>query len=286
MIRTGAAQLAGVIGWPIAHSLSPLMHNHWIDALGLDAAYVPLKVAPEDFAVVVRSLRAAGFKGLNVTVPHKEQAFALADRVDEAARIAGAANLLLFGEDGIHAGNTDQLGLIAALAEAMDPSRLAGAKVCIWGSGGMARAAVCAMDSMGVSEIVLVARQPARANAMAAMLAKSLRARILVQDFECWNSAADGAALLINATSAGMNGLPPIDLSPECLPQDAAVFDAVYHPLETALLHQARKSGRLGIDGLGMLLHQAVPSFAGFFGSTPAVTPALREIMVRALDAA
>ena len=279
---TGRAKLAGVVGWPIAHSLSPKLHGCWIEEYGIDAAYVPLAVRREDFAAALNGLRLAGFRGLNVTVPHKEAAFALADRCDSAAEIAGAANLLLFGEDGIEARNTDAAGLRASLDESLGAGALKGRPAVIWGAGGMARAAVCALAELGVSEIRILNRNPARAKNTAA-LASRTAAKLVCAGLEDWGRAGRDAGLLVNATSAGMNGMSSLDLPLEVLPGGAAVFDAVYNPLETRLLAQARARGLRTVDGLGMLMHQGVPAFAAFFGVEPKITPALRRVLEEAL---
>ena len=279
---TGRAKLAGVVGWPIAHSLSPRLHGYWIEEYGIDAAYVPLAVHREDFAAALNGLKLAGFRGLNVTVPHKEAAFALADRCDSAAEIAGAANLLLFGEDGIEARNTDAAGLRASLDESLGAGALKGRPAVIWGAGGMARAAVCALAELGVSEIRILNRNPARAKNTAA-LASRTAAKLVCAGLEDWGRAGRDAGLLVHATSAGMNGAPSLDLTLDVLPVDAAVFDAVYNPLETRLLAQARARGLRTVDGLGMLMHQGVPAFAAFFGVEPKITPALRRVLEEAL---
>ena len=280
---TGRAKLAGVVGWPIAHSLSPRLHGYWIEEYGIDAAYVPLAVRREDFAAALNGLRLAGFRGLNVTVPHKEAAFALAERCDNAAEIAGAANLLLFGENGIEARNTDAAGLRASLDETLGAGALKGRSAVIWGAGGMARAAVCALSDLGVSEIRILNRNPARAENLRAALMARTAAKLVCAGLEDWGRAGRDAGLLVHATSAGMNGAPSLDLPLDVLPGDAAVFDAVYNPLETRLLAQARARGLRTVDGLGMLMHQAVPAFAAFFGVEPKISAALRSALQEAL---
>jgi shikimate dehydrogenase len=279
---TGSASLAGVIGWPVAHSLSPLMHNHWMEKYGIDGVYVPLPVRQEDFAAVVNGLKLAGFRGLNVTVPHKEAAFALANRSDHAAQIAGAANLLLFNADGIEARNTDMQGLAASLRESLGAESIKRRPVAIWGAGGFARAAVCVLSQMGASEIRILNRNKVGAVNLAAELAPAAQATLVGMDFEDWATAKKNVALLVNATSAGMNS-PSIDLPLDGLSKDTVVFDAVYNPLETGLLARAKKHGLRTIDGLGLLMHQAVPSFAAFFGAEPKVTAALRDILEKVL---
>jgi shikimate dehydrogenase len=283
MSLSGSAKLAGIAGWPVGHSMSPLIHGHWIEEYGLDAAYVPLPVQPADFSAVMNGLKAAGFRGVNVTVPHKQAAFALADEAESPAKNAGAANLLVFGEK-IVADNTDQPGLIAALNEALGPEALKDRCAVVWGAGGMARAAICALAEMGMTEIRILARDTTRGNKLAGDLAWRVAAALRVAGFDGWTETAADAALLVNATSAGMKGLPPVELPLDVLPKDAAVFDAVYNPLETDLLRQARALGLAAIDGLGLLMHQAAPSFEAFFGLRPAVTAALRARLEKALD--
>ena len=280
---TGSAKLAGVVGWPIAHSLSPRLHGHWIEEYRIDAAYVAMAVRREDFAIVIKGLRLAGFQGVNVTVPHKEAAFALADCRDGAAEIAGAANLLLFGRNCIEARNTDAVGLVATLIEELGKDAVKGRPVAIWGAGGMARAAVCALSELGASEIRILNRDKTRAANLAAALASGTAAKLTCMGFEDWEWAGRDASLLVNATSAGMKGAAPLDLPLDVLPAAAAVFDAVYNPLKTPLLVCAKAQGLRTVDGLGMLMHQAVPSFAAFFGIEPKITAVLRNAMEEAL---
>ncbi len=283
MSITGSARLAGIVGWPVGHSMSPKLHGFWIEEYGIDAAYVPLAVRREDFATAMNGLRLAGFRGVNVTVPHKEAAFALADRCDVAAEIAGAANLLLFRDEGIDASNTDAVGLAASLNENLGAGALAGSPAVIWGAGGMARAAVCALSDLRVSEIRILNRNKARAESLAAALAPRTRAKLVCAGFEDWGQAGKDATLLVNATSTGMKGVPPLALPLDVLPASAAVLDAVYNPLETRLLAEAKARGLRTIDGLGMLMHQAVPAFAAFFGVAPKISAALRSVLEEAL---
>ncbi|MGB8603104.1 MAG: shikimate dehydrogenase [Rhizomicrobium sp.] len=283
MKLTGAGKIGGVAGYPIAHSLSPLLHGFWLEEYGIDGAYVPLKIAPEDFPTTVDSLKAAGFVGINVTVPHKETAFTLADKVSPMAKIAGAANLLIFSESGILADNTDAPGLIATLDAALGQGALRGQKVVIWGAGGMARAAVLALSQMAVGEIVLLARRPENAAALADSMKRDCGCELVSGGFEAWAKAASDSALLINATSAGMSGRPAIDLDLAALPPHAGVFDAVYNPLITPLLAAAAAGQRQTIDGLWLLLHQAVPTFEAMFGLRPQISPALRAVLEKTL---
>ena len=263
--------------------MSPQLHGFWIGEYGVDAAYVPLAVRKEDFAAVLQGLRAAGFRGVNVTVPHKEAAFALADRCDEAALMAGSANLLLFDDQGIEARNTDPAGLSASLRESLGEDAVKGRTAAVLGAGGMARSAVCALSDLGASEIRIFNRNIARAEILAGALAPKLRTKLAVSGFDRWAEGGRNVSLLVNATSAGMKGAASLDLPLGVLQKDAAVFDAVYNPLRTELLARAEACGLRTLDGLGMLMHQAVPAFAAFFGIEPRVTPALRNMLEEAL---
>jgi shikimate dehydrogenase len=280
MSISGAAKLAGVIGWPVAQSLSPRLHSHWLREYGVDGAYVPLPVRPEDFSTVLRGLRLSGFKGVSVTVPHKEAAFALADRLDIAATSAGAVNQLIFRDDGgIDGLNTDVHGLATSLADVP----LKGKTAVLLGAGGAARAAVLALDLLGAIEIRILNRSRSRADILAAALAPAVKARLAPMALEDWPEAAGGAALVVNATSAGMKGTPSLDVPLDTLPKDALVCDIVYNPLETEFLKRAHGRGLKTVDGLGMLMHQAVPAFTAFFGIEPEVTPQLRQDLEKAL---
>jgi shikimate dehydrogenase len=276
--------LAGVIGWPVGHSLSPALHGFWLGEHRIDGAYVPLPVRREDFARVVDGLARAGFAGLNVTIPHKEAAFAIAHDCDDAAALAGAVNLLLFKDGGrIEGRNVDAAGLAASLAEGLGADALRGQIAVVIGAGGAARAAVLALDGLGAKTIRIVNRHAVRADALAQNFAGRISAQIATVLWSDWEQAAAGASLLLNATSAGMRGTPSLDLALAPLAKDAAVCDVVYNPLDTPLLKAARARGHRVVDGLGMLMHQAVPAFAAFYGVTPKVTPALRAELERAL---
>jgi len=278
---TGKAKLAGIIGWPVTHSLSPVLHGHWLAEYGIDGAMVPLAAAREDFSAVIDGARRAGFTGVNVTVPHKEAAFAIAHRVDEAAKSAGAANLLVFQGREIEGRNTDSLGLAESLRE--NVGSLKGGSVVLLGAGGAARGAILALEMLGAGKIHLLNRDPSRAKNLAASLAPQVKAAVAPGSLAEWSKAAADAVLLVNSTSAGMGANPPLDIDLAVLPKTAAVCDIVYNPLETRLLKDAAARGHKTIDGLGMLMHQAVPSFEAFFGLRPKVTPALRQALVKVL---
>tara|TARA_R110000824_G_scaffold118960_14_gene271938 strand:+ start:57686 stop:58531 length:846 start_codon:yes stop_codon:yes gene_type:complete len=268
-----------VMGWPIAHSRSPLIHNHWIRQYGIqNAIYERMAVAPEDLAATLRGLRDMGFIGANVTVPHKETVFAALMRHDAMARRVKAVNTIVITDQGLEGRNTDGYGFMANLADrAPDWKANAGPAVML-GAGGAARAVAASLEDAGASEIRIVNRTPARAEALAQDLGlKNYR----VFGLEALGEALSGANLLVNTTTLGMKGESDltIDLSP--LPRHALVTDIVYTPLETGLLRLAREAGLQTVDGLGMLLHQAVPGFEAWFGVKPQVTADLRALVLK-----
>lgn len=265
--------LAGVIGSPVAHSRSPRLHGHWLARYGIAGHYVPLDVAQADLRDVLAALPKAGFVGCNVTIPHKETVLGLADIVTDRAALIGAANTLIFLPDGrIHADNTDGIGFLASLrqgAPGWDPAR---GPAAVFGAGGAARAIVAALLEVGVPEIRLANRTRARAET----LRQEFGAKLHVQD---WTQAADmlsGAATVVNTTALGMKGRPDLSLPVEALDPAAVVTDLVYTPLRTAFLDAAADRGCVTVDGLGMLLHQAVPGFERWFGQRPEVDEAAR----------
>ncbi len=278
---TGAARLAGVVGAPVRHSLSPLIHNAWIAAAGLDAAYVPFSVAPQRFAAFVDGLRGGVVAGLNVTLPFKPAAFALADRNDDAARVVGAANLLLFAEDGsIEARNTDGAGLLQALALQAPRWRVASGPVVVLGAGGAARAAVAALSAAGARVRV------ANRTALRAMeLADAFPGVEAVQTADLASALGDASAI-VNATAAGLEGVGALDIPLEALPPDAVVMDMVYKPLRTPLLRQAQARGLATVDGLAMLIGQAAPSFEAFYRQPIPPNVDVRALALAALEEA
>ena len=280
---TGAARLAGIMGWPVAHSRSPLLHGFWLAETGTDGAYVPLPVRPENLERALRALPLLGFRGCNLTIPHKQAALLVADRVDPQARRIGAINTIVVGADGsLEASNTDIYGFRENLYEcAPEWNPLAGAAVVL-GAGGSARAVVAALIDAGVSEIRIVNRTKSRATTLAADLAVSGR-RITVHPWPMARGLLDGAGLLVNTTSLGMSGEPGLDLDLSPLPLTAPVVDIVYVPLETALLAAARRRGHPVVDGLGMLLHQGRPGFEAWFGARVQVSAALRAAITQTL---
>ncbi|MEI9990472.1 MAG: shikimate dehydrogenase [Rhizomicrobium sp.] len=286
MTITGAAKLAGILGWPVAQALSPRLHGFWLQEMTIDGALVPLAVKPENFTFVLRGIMAAGFKGSSVTIPHKEAAFALAHDCDLAARAAGAVNLLIFHESGrIEGRNTDATGLAASLREDLGPDCVRGKMAVLLGAGGAARAAAVALHDLGAAEIRILNRGRGRADQLAAALSPQLTPKLVVYDMVDWSKAAQGAALVVHTTSAGMKGAPSLEIDLSVLPAGAALCDIVYNPLETSLIARARARGLRTVDGLGMLMHQGVPAFEAFFGVRPAVTPALRRYLEEALRA-
>ncbi|MEQ9169853.1 MAG: shikimate dehydrogenase [Rhodospirillales bacterium] len=273
MTMTGRAKLAGVMGWPVSHSLSPVLHGHWLDSLGIDGAYVPLPVAPENFAEALRALAKLGFRGVNVTVPHKEAALAAVDDADALARRIGAVNTVIVGDDGRLTGtNTDGFGFLENLKEGVPGWNPAAGPAVVLGAGGAARAVVVALIDAGVPDIKLTNRTRDRA----ARMARDLGGPVTVHDWEDRPSVLAGANLLVNTTTQGMTGKDPLEISLDALPGAALVNDIVYAPLETGLLAAARARGNPVVDGLGMLLHQARPGFEAWFGAAPQVTPDLR----------
>jgi len=272
---SGKARLAGILGWPVSHSKSPRLHNHWLALHGIDGAYVPLPVAPPDLAAAVRLLPRLSFAGGNVTVPHKEAVLDFVDIVEPLAARIGAVNTLVIDSDGrITGSNTDALGFLLNLKE-VRPAPAAGPAVVL-GAGGAARAACAALIQEGVPQIRLVNRSLDRARQLAA----DLGGAIVPVDWSGREAALEGAALLVNTTSLGMTGQPPLEISLDHLPEDALVNDIVYAPLETPLLAMAKARGNPVADGIGMLLHQARPGFKAWFGVMPEVTPDIRAMML------
>lgn len=266
--------LAGVCGFPIGQSKSPVLFGHWFRHYGIAGHYVPLLIAPEDFERVLRALPRAGFRGANVTVPHKERALALADRISDAAGAIGAANTLVFAPDGtIEADNSDAFGFIANLRAGAPGWRPEAGPAVLLGAGGAARAAAWVLLYAGVPALRITNRTRARAEELAAHFGD----RVEIVDWAGREAALDGAATIVNSTSLGMVGKPPLEIRLDAAPVTALVTDMVYNPLETPLLAAARARGMPVVDGLGMLLHQARPGFRAWFGRDPEVTRALRE---------
>lgn len=276
---TGAAMVAGVVGDPIAHSLSPRVHGAWIEAAGLDAAYVPLPVRAEGFGAFIQGLRGGPIRGLNVSIPHKEAALALADEADLMARHSGAANLLLFRADGrIEARNTDGLGLLYAFARQAPRLDLRAAPTVVIGAGGAARGACAALIAAEVPEIRLVNRTWAKAAGLAATFPRSR-----AYDWGDMAKAFEGAGAVINATACGLNGVDDLVPPMAPLPDAAVVMDMVYKPLRTGLARAARARGLTVVDGLSMLVGQAIPSFEAFYGRPPPEDVDVRALCLAAI---
>jgi shikimate dehydrogenase len=280
---SGRAQPAGIMGWPVAHSLSPRLHGHWLQRYGIDGAYVPLPVPPDRLEQALRALPALGFAGVNLTIPHKEAAVPLVDRLSPAAERIGAVNTIVVEPDGTLSGdNTDGFGFVAALSESPVGWRPEAGPAVVLGAGGAARAVAVALLDAGAPEVRLLNRTPDRAHALAGELGGPICAVAWAER----SAALDGAALLVNTTSLGMRGEPPLVLALDALPRTALVTDVVYTPLITALLAVARARGNPVIDGLGMLLHQARPGFRAWFGVDPVVDDDLRAAVLAGLSAA
>ena len=268
--------LAGVMGWPIGHSKSPLIFAHWFARHRVPGSYVRLAVRPGDLAEVVRALPKAGVRGVNVTIPHKVAALELADEAGDAARAIGAANTLVFSPEGrTRADNTDAFGFLENLREGAPAWDPADGPALVLGAGGAARAVVHALLAAGVPRIRLANRSRARAEALAGP-------RVAVHDWEDREAAIRGAALIVNTTSLGMAGQPPLELSLATAEPETVVHDIVYVPPVTPLIAEARERGLRAVDGIGMLLHQARPGFLAWFGHDPVVDPELRRVVLEA----
>ena len=265
-------KLAGVMGWPVAHSRSPVIHNHWIAEHGLKGAYVLLPVQPVQIESALRSLPVLGFAGCNLTIPHKVAALNVVDRVDPLAQRIGAINTIVVEPDGSLTGkNTDGYGYIQSLRDAQPAWKATTGPAVVLGAGGAARAVIVGLIDSGASEIRLTNRSWAKAHDMAQEFGGPVRAI----PWEDRHDALAGAALLVNTTNQGMHGEAALDLRLDKLPEHALVSDIIYVPLETPLLAAARLKGHLTVNGLGMLLNQARPAFAAWFGVEPAITAGL-----------
>ena len=268
--------LAGVMGDPVMHSRSPKLHNYWLAKYGLAGTYVPLAISAERLRAALRALPALGFAGCNLTIPHKEAALDIVDKLDPLARRIGAVNCVVVAPDGSLEGrNHDGFGYIESVREAQPKWRADTGPIVVIGAGGGARAVLVGLVDQGAREIRLVNRTPARGKA----LAQDLGGPIGALRWEEREAALEGAAMLINATNQGMLGEPPLDIALDRLPVSALVSDIVYIPRETALLAAARRRGNPTVNGLGMLLHQARPAFHAWFGIMPDVTPELRAMI-------
>ena len=278
---------AGILGWPVKHSRSPLIHDYWLKMHDLEGSYEKLPASPEDFQDVVMGLMEAGYAGANVTVPHKEAAYALADVVHPSASRLSAANLLVFKEGEIHAANTDGYGFLQSLREGAEDTNIEknwlSNPVALLGAGGASRAIIGALVDTGVPELRISNRTMEKIESLC-FLCEGTQTKMIAVPWRDRTEMLDGCGLLVNTTTLGMSGQPALDISLDKLPDFAAVVDIVYAPLETSLLKVAAQKGLRTVDGLGMLLHQAVPSFAAWFGVTPEVTPELRQLVINNLE--
>jgi shikimate dehydrogenase len=273
-----AIPLAGVIGSPISHSRSPQVHGHWLKSLGIRGFYIPMEVAENDLEDALRSLPKLGFVGVNVTVPYKERVLRLADHVSDRATIIGAANTLSFRNDGtIHADNTDGYGFIENLRQGAPGWDVTAGPAAVLGAGGAARAVVVALRDAGAPEILISNRTRLRAEALQQEFGRKLR----VVDWVQAGNMLEHAATVVNTTSLGMVGKPALRVPLDGLQKGALVTDLVYAPLKTRLLEVAEAMGCVTVDGLGMLLHQAVPGFERWFGARPEVDAATRAAALR-----
>lgn len=271
---------ACVIGWPVGHSRSPLIHGYWLKRYGIAGSYTKEAVKPEELEAFLASLGERGFAGCNVTVPHKEAAYRIAGRRMLAADAVEAANTLWLEDGVLWATNSDTEGFMNNLAAVSPGWNSKGRPAAVIGAGGAARAIVYGLLEAGITELRLVNRTRSRAEE----LARLFGGRIAVQGWESREAALKGCGLLVNTTSLGMAGHEPLDLHLARLPGDATVADIVYVPLETELLKRARTRGLKTVDGLGMLLHQAVPGFERWFGRRPEVTAELRALVAADIE--
>lgn len=272
---------ACVIGWPVEHSRSPLIHGFWLERYGIDGGYTKAAVAPGELAEFLTGLEARGFAGANVTVPHKEAALGLADESEAAARVIGAANTLWIDNGRLHAANTDAYGFLANLDEAAPGWDDDKPVALVLGAGGAARAVLYGLIGRGLREIRLVNRTRARAAALQAHFAGPVG----VFDWQERDAQLRHCGLLVNATTLGMTGQAPLEIDLAGAAEDCVVTDLVYSPLNTGLLSSAAARGLRTVDGLGMLLHQAVPGFEKWFGVRPGVTSELRARVSADLEA-
>jgi len=266
--------IAGVMGWPVAHSRSPVIHNHWLAQYGIAGRYVLFAVPPEKLEAAVRGLAPLGIRGCNVTTPHKQAIFPLLDRVDDLARRIGAVNTVVVEKDGSLTGfNNDGNGFIQSLRDADPKWRPDSGPILVLGAGGASRAVVASLAAQGATEIRVANRTLDKAREIADAVGPVVK----LVPWEQREDALDGVAMLANATSLGSTGKPPLDISLERVPKRTIVGDLIYVPPETPFLAAARARGNVTVNGLGLLLNQARPAFNAWFGVMPEITPALRQ---------
>ncbi|THH34643.1 shikimate dehydrogenase [Aliishimia ponticola] len=275
---SGKIPLAGVIGSPIAHSKSPQIHGYWLKTLGLRGHYIPMDVAPADLEQALRTLPKMGFVGVNITIPHKEAVLEIADLVTDRATMIGAANTIIFRKDGkIHADNTDGYGFFENLRHNAPDWQPNSGPAAVLGAGGACRAVIASLLDAGVPEILLANRTRIRAEKLASDFGK----RVTVFDWVKAGNMIDESKLVVNTTSLGMVDHPELRVPLDGLRSDMVVTDLVYNPLKTHLLAEAEQAGATTVDGLGMLLYQAVPGFERWFGIRPEVDDATRAAALR-----
>jgi len=273
--------MAGVMGWPVMHSRSPMMHNYWMEQQGLAGTYVPLAIEPGKIGPALRAMHPLGFAGCNLTIPHKQDAMEIVDEVDEVAKKIGAISCVVVRDDGSLFGtNNDWLGFLGNLKEFHPDWRADAGPVTVIGAGGGSRAVCYALLDQGVTEIRLVNRTRERAE----KLAEEFGGPIAVHAWEERHDALDGAAMAVNVTSQGMQGETALDIQLDALPVDAIAADIIYIPLETPFLAAARARGNPTLNGVGMLLHQGPPAWKRWFGVEPQVTPDLRAEMEKSIS--
>ena len=273
---------ACVIGWPITHSRSPLIHAYWLKTYGIDGSYTKEAVRPEDVENFLATLSARGFAGCNVTVPHKEAAFAVAHHKDASAIAVGAANTIWLQAGEIACANTDTYGFMTNLSFAAPDWRDGAGSVLVLGAGGSARAVVYGFLEAGIRDVRVFNRSPQRSEA----LARHFGGRVSAHAWDSLTTQISSASVIVNTTTLGMKSQPELSLDMTAAQSGCVVADLVYVPLETPLLRSARQHGLAAVDGLGMLLHQAVPGFEKWFGIRPGVTDDLRALVAADIEAA
>lgn len=275
--HSGKTRIAGVFGWPVDHSRSPRLHGYWLKQAGIDGAYIPFATHPSRLEQGIRALPALGFRGGNITLPHKERAVGFVDALTPTAKRIGAINTLVVREDGTILGdNSDGFGFIANLQQFQPQWRGADGPAVLLGAGGAARAIVVSLLDAGVPELRLINRTTRRAEE----IAEAVGGPIKVLPWEARTQALKDAALLVNGTNLGMAGQQPLEIDLTQLPTSAVVYDIVYVPLQTTLLQAAQARGNKTVDGIGMLLHQGRPGFKAWFGADAEVTPELRAFVL------
>ncbi|MFP6711506.1 MAG: shikimate dehydrogenase [Rhodospirillales bacterium] len=280
MTQSDKFLLAGVVGWPVMHSRSPLMHNYWMEQQGLNGTYVPLAIKPGELDAALRAMHPLGFAGCNVTIPHKLEAMKIVDEVDEVATKIGAISCIVVREDGTLFGtNNDWLGFLGNIKQQAPDWRAEAGSIAVIGAGGGSRAVCYGLMQEGATEIRLVNRTHEKALA----IAEEFNGPIRVLPWKERHDALEGAAMVVNTTSQGMDGEAALDLKLDKLSPTALAADIIYTPLETPFLSDARERGNPTVNGLGMLIHQGPPAWKRWFDVIPMVTEELREKMERSI---